>query len=129
MPSIGPLEIVLVAVVALIVFGPEKLPELARTVGRTAQQLRRAASDLRDEFDSALDPRDEDETPPAGRARRRPRAESADGATAEEGERAAPEATGLDDAGSAEPDDESDAPGAASDPVADDPRPRAPGGS
>jgi Tat protein translocase TatB subunit len=55
MPMIGPLEIMLVAVVALLVFGPEKLPEMARNVGRTATQLRRMAADLKEEFNAELD--------------------------------------------------------------------------
>lgn len=51
----------IVLVVALIVFGPEKLPEIARTVGRTANQLKRMASDVKDEFQSGLDLSDDDE--------------------------------------------------------------------
>lgn len=55
MPSIGPLEILLVAVIALIVFGPERLPEIARTIGKTASQLRRMASEVKEEFEMGLD--------------------------------------------------------------------------
>ena len=55
MPEIGPMEILLVAIVALLVFGPEKLPDMARTVGRTISQLRRTAQDMRDEFSSGLE--------------------------------------------------------------------------
>ena len=33
MPSIGPLEIGIVMIIALFVFGPAKLPELGKTVG------------------------------------------------------------------------------------------------
>jgi sec-independent protein translocase protein TatB len=54
MPSIGPLEILVVCVVALVVFGPEKLPDIARTVGRTLNELRRQADDLRAEFKEGL---------------------------------------------------------------------------
>ena len=61
MPSIGPLEILLVAVVALIVFGPERLPEIARTIGKTASELRRMASEVRDEFQVGLDSDEDDE--------------------------------------------------------------------
>jgi Tat protein translocase TatB subunit len=61
MPSIGPLEILVVAVIALIVFGPEKLPDIARTIGRTAAELRRVASDVRDEFELGLDDDEDDE--------------------------------------------------------------------
>ncbi len=50
MPQIGPLEILVVAAVALIVFGPEKLPEMARTVGRTIADMRRMADDIRSDF-------------------------------------------------------------------------------
>ncbi|MDQ3982089.1 MAG: twin-arginine translocase TatA/TatE family subunit, partial [Actinomycetota bacterium] len=34
MPQIGPLEILTVAVVALVVFGPQRLPEIARNIGK-----------------------------------------------------------------------------------------------
>jgi Tat protein translocase TatB subunit len=65
---IGPLEIMLVALVALLVFGPEKLPDMARTVGRTANQLRRMAADVKQEFDAELDFEDDEDKPaPAGR--------------------------------------------------------------
>jgi sec-independent protein translocase protein TatB len=64
---IGPLEIMLVGVVALLVFGPEKLPEMARTVGRTANQLRRMAADLKEEFNAELED-DEDDPEPRSRA-------------------------------------------------------------
>ena len=60
MPSLGPLEILVVAAVALIVFGPEKLPDIARTVGRAASQMRRMASEFREEFETGLE-LDEDE--------------------------------------------------------------------
>jgi sec-independent protein translocase protein TatA len=65
MPQIGPLEILVVMVVALLVFGPEKLPEMARNLGRTATQLRRMAQDMKDEFATALDDEDEDRSAPA----------------------------------------------------------------
>jgi sec-independent protein translocase protein TatA len=60
MPSIGPVEIVVVAAIALIVFGPERLPEIARNIGKAIQELRRMASDVREEFDLTI----EEETPP-----------------------------------------------------------------
>jgi Tat protein translocase TatB subunit len=54
MPQIGPMEIVVVAVVALIVFGPHRLPEIARTLGRTLNEFRRQAADIRAEFESGI---------------------------------------------------------------------------
>jgi Tat protein translocase TatB subunit len=58
MPQIGPLEILIVAAIALIVFGPDKLPGIARSVGRAASELRRMATDVTDEFKSGLDDED-----------------------------------------------------------------------
>ena len=61
MPQIGPLEVLVVGVLALIVFGPDKLPEMARSVGRGVVQLKRMASDVKSEFDLSLHDQDEDE--------------------------------------------------------------------
>lgn len=59
MPQVGPLELIVVALVALIVFGPDKLPEVARTVGRTINELRRQAAEVRGEFVRGLDDDDD----------------------------------------------------------------------
>jgi sec-independent protein translocase protein TatA len=40
MPNIGPIEIFLVLLVALIVFGPKKLPELGKSLGRGIHEFR-----------------------------------------------------------------------------------------
>ena len=66
MPSLGPLEVLVVAVLALIVFGPERLPDIARTIGRTLNELRRMAAEVKDEFSAGLDDvEDEPDEPPA----------------------------------------------------------------
>jgi TatA/E family protein of Tat protein translocase len=51
--GIGPLELVMILVVALLVFGPKRVPELARTIGRGLAEFRRASNDLRESL--ALD--------------------------------------------------------------------------
>lgn len=43
-------ELIVVFMVALLIFGPDKLPELARTVGRFSAQFRRQSDSLRREF-------------------------------------------------------------------------------
>jgi len=43
-------EILMIMVVALLVFGPDRLPEMARKVGKIMGQLRRHSNDLRREF-------------------------------------------------------------------------------
>ena len=45
--GLGFTEILVILVVALLVFGPDRLPELARNLGRGLAEFRRASSDLR----------------------------------------------------------------------------------
>ena len=42
-------EIVLILIVALLVFGPKRLPEIARTLGKTMGELRRTLDDIKHE--------------------------------------------------------------------------------
>jgi sec-independent protein translocase protein TatA len=42
MPFIGPWEIALILVIILIIFGPKKLPELAKSIGDAIRQYRQA---------------------------------------------------------------------------------------
>jgi sec-independent protein translocase protein TatB len=61
MPQIGPLEILVVSVLGLIVFGPDKLPEIARTIGAFMRQVRSMAEDVKQEFSDGFDVADEPE--------------------------------------------------------------------
>ena len=54
--GIGMTELLVILVVALIVFGPTKLPELARSLGRAMHEFRRASTDLRASFNEASVP-------------------------------------------------------------------------
>ena len=47
-------HLVIIFVVALIVFGPEKLPDLARNIGKVMGEFRRATGDLRSTFESHM---------------------------------------------------------------------------
>lgn len=54
--GVGPWEVVLIAILALIFIGPEKLPEIMRQIGRTVGELRRMSSELTREFQEELAP-------------------------------------------------------------------------
>jgi Tat protein translocase TatB subunit len=54
MGSIGPAKILVVLVVALIVLGPEKLPQVARQAGRALAELRRIRQGLEEEVRGAF---------------------------------------------------------------------------
>ena len=60
----GPLELVVILIIALIVLGPKKLPEAARSVGRGMRELRESIQgdpdpDPYDDYDPEPDPEDE----------------------------------------------------------------------
>ena len=40
MPNIGPMEIAIVLIIALVVFGPSKLPELGRSAGKGFREFK-----------------------------------------------------------------------------------------
>ena len=42
MPTIGPMELVVILVILLLLFGAKKLPELARSIGTSAKELKGA---------------------------------------------------------------------------------------
>ena len=44
MPSIGPLEIAVVLIIALVILGPKKLPEMGRSVGRGMREFKEAVT-------------------------------------------------------------------------------------
>ena len=54
--GIGFGEFVLIAFIAVLVFGPDKLPDLARQAGRLVRELRKFATSARDELRSELGP-------------------------------------------------------------------------
>lgn len=47
-------HLIIIFIVALVVFGPEKLPELARTLGKVMGEFRRATGDLRSTFEDHM---------------------------------------------------------------------------
>jgi len=54
--GIGATELVVILVIALLVFGPNKLPELARSLGRGFGEFRRASYELRQSLMDAAEP-------------------------------------------------------------------------
>jgi sec-independent protein translocase protein TatA len=49
--NIGPLEIIVVLIIALVVFGPKRLPELGRSLGRGIREFRGSVSGEHDDED------------------------------------------------------------------------------
>jgi sec-independent protein translocase protein TatB len=53
--GIGMTELLVILVVALLVVGPKRLPDLARSLGRALHEFRRASSDLRHQLNEAAE--------------------------------------------------------------------------
>ena len=47
-PNIGPGELILILIIALVVLGPGKLPDVAASLGKSVREFRKAASDVTD---------------------------------------------------------------------------------
>lgn len=56
--SLGPAEIMVILVVALIVLGPKRLPEAGRQVGKAIAEVRKWSQGLQDEIRNAVEPND-----------------------------------------------------------------------
>ena len=54
MGSLGMPEILIILVIALIIFGPRKLPELGKTLGQSLAQFRRASEDFKRQWEDEV---------------------------------------------------------------------------
>jgi sec-independent protein translocase protein TatA len=55
MPNVGPMELIIVLVIALIVLGPKRLPEAGRSVGRGIREFKESLSGVNDRDDDEDD--------------------------------------------------------------------------
>jgi Tat protein translocase TatB subunit len=60
-------EIIFIVVLALLIFGPKRLPEVSRTIGKGLSELRRASNDLRRTINAEI-ALDEEPAPPVLRS-------------------------------------------------------------
>ncbi|WP_291320933.1 TatA/E family twin arginine-targeting protein translocase [Desulfonatronospira sp.] len=77
--GIGTTEILVILVVALLVLGPKKLPEIARSLGKTLAEFKRVSTDVKRTIDLEVQEEDEKER----RARLKKKMESKAGKTEE----------------------------------------------
>ena len=53
MPSIGPMELIVVLVIALVVLGPKRLPDAGRSLGRGMREFRESVTGVAERSESA----------------------------------------------------------------------------
>ena len=60
MGSVGFPELVVIVLVALLVFGPKRLPDLGRSIGRGLSEFRRASNDLKGSIEREIETLDQE---------------------------------------------------------------------
>ncbi|MDK2975915.1 MAG: sec-independent protein translocase protein TatA [Candidatus Marinimicrobia bacterium] len=50
--NFGPWELIIILVIILLIFGPKKLPELAKGLGKGLREFKKAAHDVQDELEN-----------------------------------------------------------------------------
>ncbi len=63
MPQLGPLEVLVIFVVALLVFGPKEIPRVARQAAKAWRELQRFQAVVRRDLDEVLREDDDEEQP------------------------------------------------------------------
>ncbi len=56
MLNIGPAELIVILLVALLIVGPKRLPEVGRSVGKALRELRRQTDEVRSSFEATINP-------------------------------------------------------------------------
>lgn len=62
--SLGGWELIIILVVVLVIFGPKRLPEMGRSLGKAIREFKSAGKEVQKEFTESIDP-DADSTKPA----------------------------------------------------------------
>ncbi len=53
--SIGPMELILIFVIALLVFGPKKLPEIGRSVGKALREFKKTSDEIKGRIEEEIE--------------------------------------------------------------------------
>ena len=59
--GVGLPEVTVILILALLIFGPKKLPELGKQLGKTLKSLKKASNEFQNEIDQVMN--EEDESP------------------------------------------------------------------
>ena len=60
--GVGLPEVTVILILALLIFGPKKLPELGKQLGKTLKSLKKASNEFQNEIDQVLNEEDKDES-------------------------------------------------------------------
>ena len=61
--GVGLPEVTVILILALLIFGPKKLPELGKQLGKTLKSLKKASNEFQNEIDKVMNEEDKKEVP------------------------------------------------------------------
>ena len=61
--GVGLPEITVILILALLIFGPKKLPELGKQLGKTLKSLKKASNEFQNEIDQVMNEEDKEKSP------------------------------------------------------------------
>ena len=61
--GVGLPEVTVILILALLIFGPKKLPELGKQLGKTLKSLKKASNEFQNEIDQVMNEEDQEESP------------------------------------------------------------------
>ena len=61
--GVGLPEVTVILILALLIFGPKKLPELGKQLGKTLKSLKKASNEFQNEIDQVMNEEDKYESP------------------------------------------------------------------
>ena len=61
--GVGLPEVTVILVLALLIFGPKKLPELGKQLGKTLKSLKKASNEFQNEIDQVMNEEDKEKSP------------------------------------------------------------------
>ena len=61
--GVGLPEVTVILILALLIFGPKKLPELGKQLGKTLKSLKKASNEFQNEIDKVMNEEDKEESP------------------------------------------------------------------
>jgi len=61
--GVGLPEVTVILILALLIFGPKKLPELGKQLGKTLKSLKKASKEFQNEIDQVMNEEDKDKSP------------------------------------------------------------------
>ena len=61
--GVGLPEVTVILILALLIFGPKKLPELGKQLGKTLKSLKKASNEFQNEIDQVMNEEDKDKSP------------------------------------------------------------------